>query len=842
MNKKFRKAIQDSYVSLESNKKDAFFAEIENLSSSGHRDKRLPLFYRFAAGTAGLAAALCVGVYLKNMPAPPDITPPDDMIVSETGPAVTPTSSAVTEGSEKKTDRHTTVAPAETGTSGNTNTAAAVSQTSAAASQTQSGAVVSGTGCITAASPTAVDINNENGTWNTAPASDYEYEGSLIVKKYTAFLTSVLLFSNATAINTNAQEYRANTDYLLGVQTVKAFIEQNGESWLDINSDGKFDIFDVYAFYNIENCRGDCTVPDYIQEKYDSIPTIDINFTCATEAWKSGIEYMWSTYDVDETNHKLSYNDIMEYFLSCNTPHIEYSDPNYYIDNCPDEYNAVIPNDLIRRDDGEWDYYKYRESSIYIREEEGQIRRITKDDIVADENVLTLAELEKEKEILTSHIYRFIDYYNYSNHVTGTGSYIMKELVEKGIVDVDINSDGVFNFQDVALLAYASYNLWTASELSDDQFLRDIAFPESTTYHNVPDWMDFSDSPITRNGMEKAIRFFEVAPAYTYDFDKDMVEALAEYCVTSQETDPKFFDFDYYSDNNLEFCRRYPVLENLALYEELSIRFGPMTEEIELPERMNFTREEINEAFPEYYRKVKSGELPKPDINLDGKIDDADFNILFNLECEFSCPYKKGYFGTMVRRYPELLPVIGVSQEIRDNFETNFDFNNNGISADFLETECMLMYIYGELDKNYSDTQAFLDAQQAYFEENPDIQYYKVFNSNFYEFSRHHGKGSYGGLSAKEELDSIVAALAEFNMDMTAEEGTAAPAAAGDANLDTRVNIADAVAVLQYVTNNEKYPLTAQGRKNADIDGTAGITGTDALTIQKIDAGIISAE
>ena len=57
MNKKFRKAIQDSYESMDNNKKDAFFAEIEKLSSYERRETRLPVFYRFAAGAAGLAAA-----------------------------------------------------------------------------------------------------------------------------------------------------------------------------------------------------------------------------------------------------------------------------------------------------------------------------------------------------------------------------------------------------------------------------------------------------------------------------------------------------------------------------------------------------------------------------------------------------------------------------------------------------------------------------------------------------------------------------------------------------------------------------------------------------------------
>ena len=61
----------------------------------------------------------------------------------------------------------------------------------------------------------------------------------------------------------------------------------------------------------------------------------------------------------------------------------------------------------------------------------------------------------------------------------------------------------------------------------------------------------------------------------------------------------------------------------------------------------------------------------------------------------------------------------------------------------------------------------------------------------------------------------------------------------GDANLDGKINVADAVAVLQFIANSEKYVLSEQGTKNVDCDGETGITGGDAITIQKIDAGII---
>ena len=64
----------------------------------------------------------------------------------------------------------------------------------------------------------------------------------------------------------------------------------------------------------------------------------------------------------------------------------------------------------------------------------------------------------------------------------------------------------------------------------------------------------------------------------------------------------------------------------------------------------------------------------------------------------------------------------------------------------------------------------------------------------------------------------------------------------GDANADGKVSVADAVAILQYIGNRDKYKLSETGLKNADVDGVAGITGKDALVIQQVDAGIYKSE
>ncbi|HOR22965.1 MAG TPA: glycoside hydrolase family 9 protein, partial [Ruminococcus sp.] len=63
----------------------------------------------------------------------------------------------------------------------------------------------------------------------------------------------------------------------------------------------------------------------------------------------------------------------------------------------------------------------------------------------------------------------------------------------------------------------------------------------------------------------------------------------------------------------------------------------------------------------------------------------------------------------------------------------------------------------------------------------------------------------------------------------------------GDANVDGKVDLQDAVAILQYSALPTKYPLEAQGLLNADVvdNGTSGVNGIDALSIQMYDAKLI---
>ena len=73
---------------------------------------------------------------------------------------------------------------------------------------------------------------------------------------------------------------------------------------------------------------------------------------------------------------------------------------------------------------------------------------------------------------------------------------------------------------------------------------------------------------------------------------------------------------------------------------------------------------------------------------------------------------------------------------------------------------------------------------------------------------------------------------------VTEESGKNTPKCLGDANSDNKVSVADAVTILQFLGNHDKYDLSAEARLNADVYNPGdGITGKDALTIQYVDSG-----
>lgn len=79
-----------------------------------------------------------------------------------------------------------------------------------------------------------------------------------------------------------------------------------------------------------------------------------------------------------------------------------------------------------------------------------------------------------------------------------------------------------------------------------------------------------------------------------------------------------------------------------------------------------------------------------------------------------------------------------------------------------------------------------------------------------------------------------------FVEDLIDEPDDPKPSLLGDANLDGKVTIADGTAILQSIANQDKYALNDEAKLNADCCNPGdGVTAADALTIKKLDAGVI---
>ncbi len=76
--------------------------------------------------------------------------------------------------------------------------------------------------------------------------------------------------------------------------------------------------------------------------------------------------------------------------------------------------------------------------------------------------------------------------------------------------------------------------------------------------------------------------------------------------------------------------------------------------------------------------------------------------------------------------------------------------------------------------------------------------------------------------------------------DKPTEPPTTGSGLCGDANCDDEVNMADAVFIMQCISNPDKYQLTENGEQNADADASGDITNKDALAIQKYKLNIIT--
>lgn len=814
--------------------------------------------YPIAASAAAVIIAIgAVGICRTASPSVKPYIPESDVIAEENTEKALTTSPATTEAVS-----HTSAAKS---TSPNIQSTVSSTQTSVSYSKTSSiktNSLPRTTAASAVTAQTEVIRTTVTGTVQTdsPPVQnyDFEYEGSIIMKKYAAALTALLAASGSLSpIQTQAEDSEPESASYASI--TKEFIEEMNID-LDLNSDGKIDIFDMYAFYRCEIGIVNA-VPDDIKEKYNAIPKSRPDDTGETVII-DGMEF-------DENDYYLDFAGLNAYFFTYYGLKPEYFDPLFYLDNCPDTYADQLPTDLVKqtiKDIDKWNIYNFTRTSLYVKNENGSFRPFSEDDI---ERCYHYNE-ENESYVMDSNfysnntvspaVYGFIrDFKSYSLPNIRVNDF-MNTLINSETLDVDINSDGVYDFDDIVLIAHYM-NTYIYEKTNDRDLFHYVWTHQGTSSYseNYPaELRESTARPISEEEWNKAGDFLETA-RYYFEDDFVIIRYLTENYLIENDVDPKYFDAYYYEKNHLAHYE-YDTstlkatgnddgfFSYLGYLETFSYRNGPSAEKnrsmIEEAQKHEiFTVDEVNAAFPTYYRNVKTGVLPQPDIDLDGKTGISDYLLLDAIDRTYIsiCGYNS--YDPFANRYPEVRAEINISKEARDNYKNNFDFNNNGISCDFLETECMRMYIFGELESQYENTDDLYAAINNYRKEHPEITYNRISSENMDEFNQKNGT-AFTKAEDEEEVNNIsesieiIRSYSSFNQIYNVTDVT--DGIKGDVNGDGNIDISDALLIMQYISNPSKYGvngsdgchITNEGYIRADVDGE-GVTNMDALMIQK---------
>ena len=167
------------------------------------------------------------------------------------------------------------------------------------------------------------------------------------------------------------------------------------------------------------------------------------------------------------------------------------------------------------------------------------------------------------------------------------------------------------------------------------------------------------------------------------------------------------------------------------------------------------------------------------------------------------------------------------------------------------------------LNPNSGDTGGLLDSQFGEW----DKDKYELFELSLWQTL---DSGKYIGLDHKTALGANGLSLDDFYTNYAASEGsninggtkigedptsssttstTSGDVHYGDANCDGKVDLSDAVIILQAIANTDKYGvggtdptcITEEGVKNGDCSNVGdGITARDALAVQKFVIGLIT--
>ena len=582
----------------------------------------------------------------------------------------------------------------------------------------------------------------------------YDDGRSYSMRKLMPFAAAIAVLSNAGAVSVNAAIGEIPKTRLQYDEVSLFAAMDDGEVETDINCDGKFDLRDCYDFlgYYLEY--------DYSDEVVENIQAI------GDYDGDGGISY----YDTEK---------LLRYYLVNNQVTSEYFTAEFYepwektktINGGP-IYGPAHPEAIEELDSEDFD------KSAYTPEELDELFRL------ADEQTII------GYEYVENHLSE-IFVQSMVNCTRGLSAQypLFVKLMNDGILDLDIDSDGVVTYEDINIFTYYHEDQKARNDSVErnHQWIESLLpidlDPEGLLELRVPDF----ETSITDDQWEKCVDL------ENWYYDLYRLADLDQYAIWylfERDGKPadKYMDTDYYESILPGSGVVWFGARVYKFYEEL----------FPVSEKMRLNNAELSKYLNPYCDNVVAGNIVPPDANGDGVLNFRDIIIsdMYLRDCKNN-----------VSREQSIIP-----ESVWDFFETQLDLNENGVFGDICDVS-----IYQTGTYAYCDFIEGAERTPEYDHEG----YVKFFNEYSEEL-----------MAAKQ--NPVQAAPAAIESNLSVLRTNADIKRSGDSNCDGTVDLADAIFIMQSMANPDKYKLSELGKFNADVCETGGgITAGDALAIQE---------
>ena len=716
---------------------------------------------------------------------------------------------------------------AATSAAGNTNavTTAAAIRTTSAAQPVRTTTAAQPVRTTSAVPQTFLTTDTQPVVTTTTAIID---ERSFEMKKMAAFASALMTAATAVSASASASDgiprppYFSNVYYEEHSYDAKCIIKMaNGDFDLDLNQDGTFDIFDVYAHYRSVFNAG---APKEMRER------VRLN----------------GDYNHDGYIDNYDTQFLVDYYLLYNDIDTQWFDPMYFRSNCPDSYYDLVDEvysgderitdytaylQELGKDYNEWSdvIFQHQLSSVPLYNSKEMwiidiesLHGIIHDDIDLDGLMKQLSKEQAEKygpkmlvnknegeeyAVETSRDWSFLyDRKAESEQLLLDNAYLFSRLLmdranamersyeffeqamDEKIDELDINLDGRFDYEDIAYI-FAAQTLDSIMKRprelrhTEEEWALYNSLDEETKAALGPNFMKeefFTPDPEDEalyNAMkadgtfDRAIEATKITLFGFYKYDMAFTLDLLRFYTKYNPILPEYKD-DAFFDTVREGFSRFGIGGYFK-----SLDKNEYTEK-------NYTLYE--RYYNELVEAIDNGTKSIPEINGDGVVDINDIYDINVFLREKS---------NNVAREDSILP-----ERVLTNIETNCDFNDDGVSGDIYDMSISNIYLMLYLDKFPNEVHEHYDEY---------VEQLKAAKTG-----------------ARQNISYAYASNAAMMSSMNIDRS-------GDANCDGETDLADAIFIMQSMANPDKYSLTEHGRFNGDVYETGhGITANDALEIQ----------